>query len=199
MKHVIHYDRNYARIKGGKIVEFPFPNEKVTQELLESGTVKLVEEETKPTLDRFHKATRRLKMVAGVPVQAWEVELMTAREFVDENYTKVLTPYFHHPRLDIASIPSEVFKQMVQAVLDLGTMELDRFAQTRGYDGIVSLVSYKGDMNPRFNYEGTRGMELRSRYWSVLTEFNEAIVSGQREFPRTTDEIVNMFPVLTWE
>lgn len=196
---IVDYSAEYAGMKAGKIVEFPFPPHRVTKELLDKREVMKVETDAKPTVDYFHRAIKKLKVVLGEPRYVYDVVTLSPYDFVKQNYYDVLSPYFHLERLAIDTIPQEVFGKMVKAVLDLGTMELDRFAQTRGYDGIVSLVSYKGDSNSRFDAEGTRGMELRSLYWSTLTEFNEAIIAGQREFPRDIESILAMVPKLTWE
>lgn len=189
----------HARIQNGRIVEFPVDANKVTEDEVLSGRVVPVKDPgTTFVEDKFHKVTNTVCMVNGEPARVYTLGLMTSSEFVQKNYIDILQPYFDLPVLNTATIPSFVVALMVTAVKDLGTLELDRFAQTRGYDNIISLVSYRGDPSPRFADEAERAFQLRSKYWSNLTEFQENVVSGVIEFPRTVKGITDLFPTLTW-
>lgn len=199
MTYTIEHEKQYARLQNGRIVEFPVNNNTITEDELKTGeVVKVVDTGTKLVEDKFHKVTCVLTMVAGIPTYIYSIDLLTSDEFVQKNYIDVLKTYFHLPILNAATIPPAVVEKMIEAVKDLGTLELDRFAQSRGYDNIISLVSYRGDPSPRFAEEAERGMQLRSKYWSNLTEFKEQVVSGVVEFPRDVKGITDMFPTLTW-
>ena len=185
-----------ARIHGGRVIEYPalVGDTKLVGELV---GVKEISGNFTP--DSFNRVVSRLKMVKGQPCLVEELELKTLRELIEENYVEPLRPYFISAELNASTIPMDVMQEMVLAVRKIGTVELDRFAQSRGYDDIVSLISYKDDPFPQFAQEGSRGFELRSLYWSVFTKFNEGVATGVVEFPRTAEGIIAMFPTLTWE
>ena len=75
---------------------------------------------------------------------------------------------------------------------------LDAFAQTRGYDGIMSACSYFGSANPRFKAEADTAIALRDATWEQCYAILDAVLAGERDVP-TLDEIVAELPVLTWD
>jgi len=74
---------------------------------------------------------------------------------------------------------------------------MDNFAQTRGYDGIASLVTYAGDPDPQLDAEGTYGKNARSATWVKSRAIYADVKSGVRQ-ALTLDELFAELPVLTW-
>lgn len=196
----INLNKEYARLANGRIIEYPVKCESIKESDIEQGLVKEVTVlENSFKVDKFYRVVSKLKIIDHLPVLKNVQELKSLEELIQENYIEPLFPYFHLEKLGISTVPFNVIQDMVEAVREIGTVELNRFAQTRGYDDIISLISYKDDPFPRFAKEGQRGFELRSLYWSVFTLFNEGVVTGEIEFPRTVEGIVSMFPTLTWD
>lgn len=194
-------NEEYARMLNGRIIEYPVPHGSILQEELASGTVKQVgysEDDATLEVDKFHKFVTTVIVVGGAPVRRCSVVYKTAEEFIQEHYIKPLEPYFHLPALVVSALPHHVHTDMVNAIRDLGSMQLDRFAQEKGYDNILSLVTYRDDVYTRFRKEAERGIAVRSHYWSIFTEFNESVLGGA-EFPRTVEGISKMFPNLNWD
>jgi hypothetical protein len=76
---------------------------------------------------------------------------------------------------------------------------LDTFAQTRGYDGILSACSYAPSTVPKFATEGQRCVLMRDQYWAALGVIFDAVIAGTRPEPATYAEIEPELPVLSWE
>lgn len=76
---------------------------------------------------------------------------------------------------------------------------LDNFAQSRGYDNILSLTTYVTSTNATYRIEAERGVELRDATWSKLYEIQEQIESGTRSVPASFLEIQSELPALVWE
>lgn len=74
---------------------------------------------------------------------------------------------------------------------------LDSTARARGYDHIISLCSYAGDPNPRWDAEGQAGRVWRSAVWQSCAETLSAVLSGTREAP-TKDELIESLPKIVW-
>ena len=94
--------------------------------------------------------------------------------------------------------PEEQQAAMQKTYTDAIQARLDSFAQTRGYDSIMSVCSYFGSANPRFKAEADRAIMLRDATWVKCYEILAEVLAGQRQVP-TLEEIVSELPVLTWE
>ena len=75
---------------------------------------------------------------------------------------------------------------------------LDTFAQTRGYDGIMSASSYATSTDPIFKAEGERAVALRDATWRACYNLLNEVLSGNRSVP-TLEEVFAELPELTWE
>lgn len=89
--------------------------------------------------------------------------------------------------------PAEAQQNFERAV----QRELDDFARTRGYDGIMSACTYA--TGGRFQAEGARAVELRDATWDSCYELLSEVMAGQRAMPDSLDDIRDHLPVLTWE
>ena len=75
---------------------------------------------------------------------------------------------------------------------------LDTFAQSRNYDGILSLCTYATSTKPKFAAEGQYGVEARDDTWSKLYSIYEEVKAGTRPMPADYDAIKADLPVLEW-
>ena len=74
---------------------------------------------------------------------------------------------------------------------------LDRKAQERGYDGILSLASYAASSNPPFAAEGDAGLEWRDAVWLECYRLMALVQGGQMAQP-TVAELLGMLPTMSW-
>ena len=93
--------------------------------------------------------------------------------------------------------PEEELAAMQKAFTDAIQARLDSFAQTRGYDGILSAATYATSTVPQFHAEGQYAVEARDMTWAKAYEILGAVLSGQRPMP-TQEEVLAELPVLTW-
>ena len=94
--------------------------------------------------------------------------------------------------------PEEKQNELKQQFTDAVQQRLDAFAQTRGYDGIMSAASYYGSSNPKFKAEADRAIQLRDNTWAICYTILDDVLAGKRPIP-TLDEIFVELPELTWE
>lgn len=71
---------------------------------------------------------------------------------------------------------------------------LDTFAQTRGYDGIMSACSYFNSTDPIFRLEADYCIQLRDTTWRMGYQILDQVKSGLRQIP-TADELLAELPV----
>jgi hypothetical protein len=89
-------------------------------------------------------------------------------------------------------------KRIFDRIVSQVQKRLDEFAQTRNYDGILSLATYATDPNPKFSAEGQYGVEARSATWAKLYEILAEVGAGTRPVPSGYTEIEPELPELEW-
>jgi hypothetical protein len=97
---------------------------------------------------------------------------------------------------DLAAPPPEALQAAIVAVVQ---ERLNVFAQSRGYDNILSAASYANSVVARFNSEGQRAASLRDATWAKLYEMLAEVQSGIRATPAGFSDIEGELPLLTWE
>lgn len=182
----------YAKIVNDIVVEYPADHRQGTEGLTE------VELFDKPAYNPFVHLVETIEKLEGKWCHYWKEIPKTRQEYVDEHYLKLLEPFSTAPRYSKEYLSEELIQRLINNLIRLGTWELDRFAQSRGYDNLLSLVSYRGDQYEIFRQEAERGFHLRSVYWSNFHKLLYELESGG-ELPRTMKDIMDLFPELSWE
>ena len=75
---------------------------------------------------------------------------------------------------------------------------LDEFAQSRGYDNIISVTTYINSSNTDYAAEAQRAIDLRDAWWSGLTTIMNDVLAGNRPLPASWNELAADLPELTW-
>lgn len=75
---------------------------------------------------------------------------------------------------------------------------LDTFAQSRGYDGILSLCTYATSSILKFQTEGQYGVQARDDTWAALNQILYDAENQIRPIPLNYAEIEPELPILTW-
>ena len=79
-----------------------------------------------------------------------------------------------------------------------GRQPLDIFAQTRGYDDILSACTYADSLVSKFSDEGSYCKIVRDETWSKLYDILAEVESGTRPLPESYEEIEPELPELKW-
>ena len=95
------------------------------------------------------------------------------------------------------ALAAEALASTRKVLTDAMQSYLDQTAQTRGYDGILSLCSYATSSNPRFGPEGQAGVALRDAVWAYGYAVIDDITAGKRAVP-TAAELVAALPAIIW-
>lgn len=75
---------------------------------------------------------------------------------------------------------------------------LDAFAQSIGYDGILSATTYATSMVEKFRVEGQYAVEARDTTWAKAYVILNEVESGKRPMPVEIGEILSDLPALVW-
>jgi len=74
---------------------------------------------------------------------------------------------------------------------------LDDFAQSRGYDSLLSACSYATSKVPKFQTEGQYCVDLRDQTWITALRVMQEVKEGVRPLP-TQEELFSLLPELKW-
>lgn len=74
---------------------------------------------------------------------------------------------------------------------------LDAFAQTRGYDNILSACTYATSAVPQFATEGQCAVALRDATWAAAAQVLAEVQAATRT-PPTQAELLAELPALAW-
>jgi len=89
--------------------------------------------------------------------------------------------------------------QRIWSEIDNATQaRLDTFAQTRGYDNILSACTYAADPFSRFAAEGQYCTWARSTTWAKRYEMQAEAEAGTRQAPKGFADIESELPALVW-
>lgn len=88
--------------------------------------------------------------------------------------------------------PEEQIKQAQEAFTAAIQAELDKQANIKGYDNIVSACSYASAPNP-FQEESIKFVTWRGNVWAYCYSEMDKIMKGEREMP-SIEDFINELP-----
>lgn len=154
-------------------VSYPWP---MSDAMLAANDVYVVTPMLPPTYDpNSYKLVELLPaMVHGVWEQSWSVVPLSQDEITARQQ----------------QIKAEITEQVQQ--------RLDVFAQSRGYDNIVSACSYATSTHAKYGVEGRYCVTAREQTWDALFAIEAEVLAGTRPMPQNYDEIKAELPALVW-
>lgn len=75
---------------------------------------------------------------------------------------------------------------------------LDDFAKLRGYDNIISAISYSTSTVPKFATEGVYAINARDSVWAAAFSYMNEIETNIRQLPVNLSDILTVLPTLAW-
>jgi hypothetical protein len=92
---------------------------------------------------------------------------------------------------------AQASERLKLAILDAAQTQLNEFANTRGYDGIMSACTYATSTIPKFAAEGQYCVQLRDETWATLYGMLAEIEAGTRPLPESFEDIAHELPLAT--
>lgn len=196
----------YAKVKDGKIVEYPVYIEQIKARGLPETWYTKCTVDPKPETDDFTYAYQVpvIQDTGGVRV-TWKTDALSLESLlrmlpINPDSPRAKTP--RQPNKENNKPPSEAMITKIKALTeDRVQAELDKFANQRGYSDMERAISYIGDKNLTWSKEGKLCRDLRSDTWVALQAyFNDVTATPQvKPYPNTWRDIAVNLPALTWE
>ncbi len=134
-------------------------------------------------------------------------ELLTAPNFVTgpgfeldaethDQHTYPVDGWYWFNTLDEAMIA--LSNARGDGIINAVQAKLDAFAQSRGYDGILSACTYATSTVDQFRAEGQYCVDARDKTWTALYVILAAAEAGERPHPESITDIEAELPPLSW-
>lgn len=89
-------------------------------------------------------------------------------------------------------------KALYDGIVSATQVRLDTFAQSRGYDSILSACTYASSSVPKFTAEGQYCVDARDATWAKLLELLAEVQAGTRPRPSGYADVEPELPPLVW-
>ena len=190
----------FARIKDGKIIEFPVYRLHIKNRAHPLDWYTPVKEMGKEeNLPPFSYQKRTVELVGNEVIATYTTQQYTLRELLSQlSRSTDLLPGTESQKPKIQDLDSALVAQIYKLVSEYATDKLNAFAQERGYDDIYTLCDYRDSMFDKFRTEGLRGFQLRDQLWMALMSHFEQVMAGTKPVPTSIAEIDALFPAMTW-
>lgn len=195
----------FARVVDGKIVEYPvfYIHIKNRAEPLAWYTKVIFEH--KPEVPAFCYAAEKVTLTLGNVVVTYEIKEYTFSNLIAQliraneanNVTNITDPNYT-PVIELASIDAATMTQLAKKATEYVQGRLDQFANSRGYDGILSACSYKDSTNPAFAADAAIAIPKRDQAWTNLHAYLADVQSGVKPVPTSVQDITAQLPELVW-
>lgn len=190
----------FARIQDNRILEWPLTYAEIQERGEPLSLFKVIHYLDKPEQPPFYNFEENINLDNGTPVVSYKVTAIPLQEILNEvflNKTGV-TGEVYLKEVAFSDIPAPSLKRIFELVRLEVSNRLDAFSQSRYYDNIATLVTYKDDPDLQQSLEGNRGLVLRSQCWAAITRLEARINNGTSLLPRLEEDIFKLLPVLTW-
>lgn len=133
----------------------------------------------------------------NIPADAVEITSEQHSELIEGQSQGKLIQADANGRPVLADPPPPTTEQIIAQYTAGVQQHLDTFAQTRNYDGILSLCTYATSLNAKFAAEGQAGVEWRDAVWVKCYAVLAEVEAGLRE-QLTVEQLIAELPVFVW-
>jgi hypothetical protein len=189
----------YGKVENGKIVEYPVFEEHIRNRSHPFAWYTEVVYDTEPTVAIDEYAKEVLTVGKDVINCSYTVEKMSLQALlalanrgnnaplgIDNSGSKIL----------VKDIDPLLVESIISKVLDYASTKLEYFVKLRGYDSVLSAISYKDSLVDQYKSEANQVITMRDTLWSTLITYSTDIKSGKVDFPVSTldvDKVIGKF------
>lgn len=186
----------FARVQNNAILEYPLTFTEMKKTNLPVSFFKAIQYSVKPQVPPFHRLKEAIRLENSTPIVSYGTEPLTLQEVLDETFKGL--PELKKENYLIEDFPEVNIKKIFELMRTEVKNRLNVFAQSRFYDDIATLVTYKDDPDTQLSLEGLTGLNLRSKCWASQTKFEASVLNNSLKLPRTFGELFKTQPELKW-
>ena len=190
----------YARVINGKIVEFPVYLIHIQNRALPLEWFTEVIYDVKPPVPDFHYAKEVPRVENGTEVHiGYEIIAMTLSDLLLQasGGTRLLDGEAATP-IDVTTLDPALIARIKVLTEEIVQKLMDEFAAEKGYDSMMSLISYKDSTIPTFAAEAMVGITSRDNTWVSINTYLSEVLAGIKPVPTSLNDILANVPDLVW-
>lgn len=191
----------YARVANGEITEYPVTLQHINNRKHPISWYKECFFEKSFNVDEFHRVINKPVLKNEEVMIESTVVPFTLDEVFYNLYKKrnLLFPYGGADnRISMDDVSETEMNKIESLFHEHIENKLNKFSKKRGYDSILSAVSYSSSPVARYKSDAKKAIKLRDRTWestfTTLTSVKEKTIL----FPLFTRELEDLLPTLTW-
>lgn len=201
----------YARVKDGKITEYPVTMEQIKARGLPQSWYVECTIDDKPIIDELTYAYQVPVITDNNGVRVtWKTSPITLDRLLNmlpfnsetnENENPLIKLPTSRRRIKSNNPPTPAMVAMIKKLTEERIQtSLDNFAKLKGYDSIERAISYIGDKNETWDSEGKFCRDIRSDTWTQLQQyFSDVTATPQvKPYPNRWEDITKNLPKLEW-
>lgn len=195
----------YARVINGAIVEYPVYEEYVIARGNPMNWYTPVQQSSMPAVGPYQSLASTPTVIGSMVVLQYTVQNMSFETLLNKVWgVPNLMQLNNTPGATMPPTPlvGSIATTLLTALEDSASARLqttlDAFAQTAGYNSIVSACSYFNSTNTVYAAQAKTAMTLRDASWAAIESYIAGIKAGTIPVPSSFQPIQAALPVLVW-
>lgn len=193
-------DKVYGRVEGDKVVEYPvYPIHIKTRAHPLSMYVEVLFDK-RPEIPEFFSLKENVYVERGDIRVSYDVlpfPLHTLLRLATEDSNNI--DLLEAKDVLASEVDQALVKRIVTLINGYIQTKLDAFANERGYDNVVTLISYETSGVKEYKADAKKGKEMRDQVWSATTAYVNDILADAKPIPKSITEIDEALPSIAWE
>lgn len=189
----------FARVHNDKVVEYPISRMQIVNSGEQVSYFYPVRFGRKPkTVPAYHFA----KEVLGIMDDYVQVTYAITPIGLDQLLIRV-----YHPggvlndtfeSVTFASTEPALYTALIESIKLEVQDRLDKFAQERAYDNMVSCITYRDSAVNQFRNDANRCITIRDTTWATLYAYLAEVEAGTKPVPKNRSYLMSLLPATTW-
>ena len=190
----------FARVHNDRVVEFPISRMQIVNSGEQVSYFYPVKYSRKPkNIPPYHFAKEVLEIMDDYVQVNYVITAIGLDQLLIRAYHPggVLNETFE--TVTFADTEPALYNALVESIKPEVQTRLDKFAQERGYDNMVSCITYRDSAVDQFRNDANRCITIRDNTWATLYAYLAEVQAGTKPVPKNRSYIMSLLPATTWE
>jgi hypothetical protein len=189
----------FARVHNDKVVEFPISRMQIVNSGEQVSYFYPVRFSRKPkTIPAYHFAKEVLEIMDDYVQVNYAITPIGLDQLLIRVYHPggVLNDTFES--VTAGNVEPALYTAFIESIKVEVQAKLDKFAQERGYDDMVSCITYRDSAVNQFRNDANRCITIRDNTWATLYAYLAEVQAGTKPVPKNRTYFMSLLPATTW-
>lgn len=189
----------FARVHNDEVVEYPISRMQIINSGEQVSYFFPVKFDRKPkTIPAYHFAKEVLEIKEDYVQASYVITPIGLDQLLIRLYHPGGVLNVAYETVTAASVEPALYAALIESIKLEVQAQLDAFAQERGYDGIVSCITYRDAANNQFRNDANRCITVRDNTWATLYAYLAEVQAGTKPVPKNRNDFMSLLPATTW-